>query len=64
MTTDPRAAVRDADAVYTDVWVSMGQEHEREARMALLAPYRVNGGIDGGRPWARQIHALPARTPR
>ena len=39
---DPRAAVSGADAVYTDVWVSMGDEAEAESRRRDLAPYQVN----------------------
>ena len=39
---DPVEAVRDADVVYTDVWISMGQEAEREKRLRDFAPYRVD----------------------
>jgi ornithine carbamoyltransferase len=42
---DPRDAVAGAHAVYTDVWVSMGDEQERRARMTDLAAYRVDGGL-------------------
>jgi ornithine carbamoyltransferase len=41
VTDDPREAVRGADAVYTDVWVSMGEEAEHARRLATLAPFRV-----------------------
>ena len=43
VTTNPLEALRDADGVYTDVWVSMGQEAERQQRVAVLRPYQVNG---------------------
>lgn len=58
---DPLRAAEGADYVYTDVWVSMGFEEERETRQKVLAPYQVNGGImeaAGGR--ARLLHCLPA----
>ncbi|NLZ45017.1 MAG: ornithine carbamoyltransferase [Clostridia bacterium] len=58
---DPREAVRGADAVYTDVWVSMGQEAEREERMEALRPYQVNAelmALAGER--AVVLHCLPA----
>jgi len=42
---DPVAAVKGAHAVYTDVWTSMGQESETEKRLAVFAPYQVNGSL-------------------
>jgi ornithine carbamoyltransferase len=42
VTTDPDYAVKDADVIYTDVWVSMGDETERDARLKTLMPYQVN----------------------
>ena len=43
--TDPRDAVAGADAVYTDVWASMGQEAEAGARRLIFAPYQVNEAL-------------------
>ena len=40
--TDPRKAVKGADAVYTDAWASMGQKNEAAERAAIFAPYQVN----------------------
>ena len=59
--TDPHEAVRGADAVYTDVWTSMGQEDEREVRLAAFAGYCVDETLmaeanDG----AVFMHCLPA----
>ena len=59
---DPREAVADADVVYTDVWVSMGFETEREARMRKLLPYQVNESLMRlAKPSAIVLHCLPAR---
>ena len=53
--------VRDADAVYTDVWASMGQEEEAESRAKLFAPYQVNARLMGlAKPDAIFMHCLPA----
>ena len=62
VTDDPRAAVAGADAVYTDVWVSMGDpEEERAARRAALAPYQVNAELMAlAAPDAVFLHCLPA----
>src|SRR5258706_16052346 len=43
--TDPREAVVGADAVYTDVWASMGKENEANLRSAVFAPYQVNADL-------------------
>lgn len=61
LTTDPYAAVDGANAIYTDVWTSMGQEVEAESRRAIFAPYQVTTGLiahaaDG----AIFLHCLPA----
>jgi len=58
---DPFAAVRDACAVYTDVWVSMGDEHSAEARRSALRAYRVDDALlDAAAPGAFAMHDLPA----
>jgi len=61
ITNDPAEAVRDADAVYTDVWASMGQEAEKEARKKIFAPYQVNKELFSlAKPEAYFMHCLPA----
>jgi ornithine carbamoyltransferase len=61
ITNDPAAAVKDADAVYTDVWASMGQEVEKEARARIFAPYQVNAALMAkAGPIALFMHCLPA----
>ncbi|MFP4432208.1 MAG: ornithine carbamoyltransferase [Spirochaetaceae bacterium] len=59
---DPKSAVKDADAIYTDVWVSMGEEEKSADRMALLAPYRVDAELMAATGKASTIflHCLPA----
>jgi ornithine carbamoyltransferase len=60
-TTDPFAAVRDADVVYTDVWVSMGKEAEAAARIKTMSPYAVTAGLfAAAKPDAWFMHCLPA----
>jgi ornithine carbamoyltransferase len=57
----PADAVRDAHAVYTDVWVSIGDEADAERRRALLSPYRIDEELLGlARPDAVAMHCLPA----
>ena len=58
---DPAEAVEGADIVYTDVWVSMGQDEETEARAKALTPYRVDEALMARCPDARFLHCLPAR---
>ena len=60
-TTDPVAAVKDAAAVYTDVWTSMGQEAERQERLTAFAPYQVNAALMAHCPSGLFMHCLPAR---
>jgi ornithine carbamoyltransferase len=58
---DPRAAVAGADAVYTDVWASMGEEHEASERRRVFAPYQVNAALmAAANPGAIFMHCLPA----
>jgi ornithine carbamoyltransferase len=58
---DPQAAVRNADAVYTDVWASMGQEKEKDERARIFEPYRVDAALmAGAKPEAIFMHCLPA----
>jgi ornithine carbamoyltransferase len=55
-------AVRGADVVYTDVWVSMGQEAEAERRVRDLSPFRVTPEVMRlAKPDAIFMHCLPAR---
>jgi ornithine carbamoyltransferase len=61
VTTDPAAAVANADAVYTDVWTSMGQEAERNIRRRDFGPYQVNSKLMAQAPKsALFMHCLPA----
>ncbi|MGH9385220.1 MAG: ornithine carbamoyltransferase [Vicinamibacterales bacterium] len=59
--TDPKAAVRDVDAVYTDVWTSMGQEVEYADRKKTFRRYQVNEAMMAlAKPGALFMHCLPA----
>ena len=61
-TTDPHAAVANADVIYTDVWASMGQESEKSAREKVFADYQCNAALLASAPSeARFLHCLPAR---
>lgn len=58
---DPREAVAEVEAIYTDVWASMGQEQEAEARKDSFRPYQVNAELAAlARPGAFIMHDLPA----
>ena len=59
--SDPLEAVDGAEIVYTDVWVSMGQDEQSEARLRALAPYQVNEALLAHCPGAHFLHCLPAR---
>ena len=61
LTADPRAAADSADAIYTDVWVSMGDEDEAKRRREALAPYQVNDELlSAASDRAIVLHCLPA----
>jgi len=59
--SDPKAAVKEADVVYTDVWASMGQEAEAAQRRKIFMPYQVNSDLmSHARRDAYVMHCLPA----
>ena len=61
VTSDPAEAARNADALYTDVWTSMGQEEEQAQRLDTLAPYQLNEAIVAtAKSDAIVLHCLPA----
>ena len=61
VTNDPAEAAHEADAIYTDVWASMGQESEAAARKKIFEPYQVNGALFAkAKPDAIFMHCLPA----
>jgi ornithine carbamoyltransferase len=61
LTQDPYVAVKEADVVYADVWISMGREREQARRLRVLAPYQVNGRLVAkAKPGAIVMHCLPA----
>jgi ornithine carbamoyltransferase len=58
---DAKIAVKNADAIYTDVWASMGQESEAAERKAIFAPYQVNDELMSyAKPYTLFMHCLPA----
>ena len=58
---DPRHAIKAADVLYTDVWVSMGQEQERSQRVKAFSRYQVNQALlRTAKPGCRIMHCLPA----
>jgi len=62
ITHDPKEAVAGADAVYTDVWASMGQEHQRDKRRQHFRPFQVNARLMArAKPEAIFMHCLPAK---
>lgn len=58
---DPYVAVKDADVIYADVWISMGREREQARRLKVLAPYQVNSRlVSKAKPDVIVMHCLPA----
>ena len=60
ITHDPVEAAADADVIYTDVWISMGQEDERDVRMQAFEGFQVNDDLLAHAPDASVMHCLPA----
>ncbi len=61
LTENPQEAVSDADAVYTDVWTSMGEEREKDERQRIFASYQVNSALmTAAKPDGIFMHCLPA----
>jgi ornithine carbamoyltransferase len=61
VTTDAYEAVQNADAVYTDVWTSMGQEEESAKRLQVFPPFQINEALmQAAKPDAVVMHCLPA----
>jgi ornithine carbamoyltransferase len=61
LTEDPEEAVKDADVVYTDTWISMGQEAEKDLRLKVFMPYQVNKKLFSlAKEDAMFLHCLPA----
>ncbi len=61
VTNDPVGGVRGADVIYTDVWASMGQEAEADARRKIFLPYQVNEAmVVRAKPDVSFMHCLPA----
>ena len=61
LTEDPKEAIKDADVVYTDTWISMGMESEKEERIKVFMPYQVNSELmSHAKDDAIFLHCLPA----
>ena len=61
LSTNPIEGARDADVIYTDVWVSMGQETDRETKMKAFAGFQINAELmKKAKPTAVFMHCLPA----
>jgi len=58
---NPQVAVKEADIIYADVWISMGQDREQARRLKALAPYKIDGRLlKRAKPDAMVMHCLPA----
>ncbi len=61
LTSDPKAAIKDADVVYTDTWCSMGQEAEKAERVKIFGDYTIDKALFSlAKPDAIFLHCLPA----
>ncbi|MCF8068729.1 MAG: ornithine carbamoyltransferase [Desulfobacterales bacterium] len=61
ITTDPVKSVKDVDVIYTDVWTSMGQEKDNDAKIKMLQPYQVNTAlVKNAKDDCIVMHCLPA----
>lgn len=61
LTQDPKEAIKDADVVYSDTWVSMGQEAEKAERVKIFMPYQINKDLFSlAKSDAIFMHCLPA----
>jgi ornithine carbamoyltransferase len=61
ISSDPESAVSSADVVYTDTWISMGMEADKDKRVRDFAPYQVNSALfSKAKPDAVFLHCLPA----
>ncbi len=59
--SNPKEVVKNADIIYTDVWVSMGDEEEKEKRLSIFAPYQINSELVRlAKPDCVVMHCLPA----
>ncbi len=64
ITNDPKEAVKDANVVYTDVWISMGQEENEKNRLNAFDGFQVNSGLLDGANNPLIMHCLPAQRGR